>query len=136
VIEGLQLIHDGTVVASVDAPAGTDRIDLAERVSVTRGGWLAARVTSSRLIQSAFVTAMGAHSSPIYLEVPGRPTFDADDAAVIATIIDGARTWVESIAPVAPDVDRRRLLAYFETAQARFASLAVERTGGKGRRGS
>ncbi|MET1231796.1 MAG: CehA/McbA family metallohydrolase [Candidatus Limnocylindrales bacterium] len=120
VIDGLQLIHDGSVIASANAPAGSDHIDLAERVRVTDGGWLAARVTSSQLIESAFATAMGAHSSPIYLEVPGRPTFDADDAVVIATIIDGARTWVESIAPIAPDVDRRRLLAYFEAARARL----------------
>ena len=95
-------------------------------MSVTRGGWLAARVTSSRLIHSAFATAMGAHSSPVYLEVPGRPTFDADDAAVIATIIDGARSWVASIAPIAPRVDRRRLLTYFESAQARLVALAHE----------
>ncbi len=70
---------------------------------------------------------MGAHSSPVYLEVPGRPTFDAADAAVIATIIDGARTWVESIAPVAPNVDRRRLIAYFEAARAQLDALARER---------
>jgi hypothetical protein len=127
VIDGLQLIHDGAVIASADAPAGTDQITLAERVSVTHGGWLAARVTSNQLIRSAFATAMGAHSSPVYLEVPGRPTFDADDAAVIAMIIDGARTWVESIAPVAPSVDRRRLIAFFESAQAQFDTLVHER---------
>ena len=136
VIEGLELIHDGTVIARADAPTGTDHIDLAERVGVTHGGWLAARVTSSQLIQSAFATAMGAHSSPIYLEVPGRPTFDADDAAVIATIIDGGRTWMESVAPVAPHVDRRRLIAYFESAQAKLDELAQERTrGSTGREG-
>jgi hypothetical protein len=134
VIDGLQLIHDGRVVASVEASAGTDQIHLSERVPVTRGGWLAARVTSRQLIQSAFATAMGAHSSPVYLEVPGRPTFDADDAAVIATIIEGARTWVDSIAPIAPTVDRARLLAYFDSAQASLGALAQARAAGTGRR--
>ena len=43
---------------------------------------------------------MGAHSSPVYLDVPGRPSFDADDAAAIGTIIDGARTWIEQVATV------------------------------------
>ena len=90
VIEGLELIHDGAVVAANHASAGTDRLDLTELVTVSRGGWLAVRATSSRLIRSAFATAMGAHSSPVYLEVPGRPAFDANDAAVIGTIIDGA----------------------------------------------
>jgi len=127
VIEGLQLIHDGAVVASTDAPAGTDRLDLTERVAVSRGGWLAARVTSSRLIESAFSTAMGAHTSPIYLEMPGRPAFDAADAAVIGTIIDGARSWVESIATVASSVERRRLAGYFETSRAQLDELIRER---------
>ena len=130
VIEGLELVHDGAVVASTNAPAGADHLDLTERVSVTRGGWLAARVTSSRLIQSAFATAMGAHTSPVYLEVPGRPPFDAADAAVIGTIIDGARTWVESIATVASNAERRRLAGYFKRNRARLDELIRERASG------
>jgi hypothetical protein len=127
VIEGLELIHDGAVIASTRSPAGADRLHLAERVSVSHGGWLAARVTSSRLIRSAFATAMGAHSSPVYLDVPGRPAFDPGDAAAIGTIIDGARTWVTSIATVASDAERRRLAGYFETGRARLDALVDER---------
>ena len=48
---------------------GVDRISLAERVAVSKSGWLAARVTSREQIHSGFATSMGAHSSPIYLEV-------------------------------------------------------------------
>jgi hypothetical protein len=120
VIDGIELIHDGAVVASVGAPGGTDRAVLEERVRVTRGGWLAARATSGRHIHSAFATAMGAHTSPIYLEVPGRPRFDPDAAAAIGTIIDGARTWVESIATVASDADRRRLAGFFASSRAQL----------------
>ena len=82
VIAGLELIHDGAVIASTDATPGTDHLELTARVRVSRGGWLAAKVTSGGLIHSAFTTAMGAHTSPVYLEVPGRPTFDAGDATV------------------------------------------------------
>ena len=130
VLEGLDLIHDGAVVASTRAPGGTDRVGLSESISISRGGWLAARATSSSLIQSAFSTAMGAHTSPVYVEVPGRPAFDAEDAAVIGTIIDGTRTWVETIATVATDIERRRLTAYFETSRASLDELIRERTGG------
>ena len=62
--------------------------------------------------------------SPVYLEVPGRPAFDAGDATAIATIIDGARTWVESIAPIAANADRRRLIGYFDAARAQLEALA------------
>jgi hypothetical protein len=67
---------------------------------------------------------MGAHSSPVYLEVPGRPAFSQADATAIGMIIDGARTWVERIATVASDAERRRLAAYFETGRARLDELA------------
>ena len=130
VIGGLELIHDGVVVASTSAPGGTDRLDLGERVSVGRGGWLAARVTSDHVIPSAFATAMGAHTSPVYLEVPGRPAFNAADAAVIGTIIDGSRTWVESIATVATDAERRRMATYFEASRARLNELIRDRAEG------
>ena len=40
---------------------------------VSRSGWLAARVTSRAHIHSAFSTSMGAHSSPVYLDVGGQP---------------------------------------------------------------
>jgi hypothetical protein len=141
VIGGLELIHDGAVVASASASAdagalghadsasGVEDLALSERVAVTHGGWLAARVTSPHAIHSAFVTAMGAHSSPVYLEVPGRPGFDPEAAAAIGTIIDGARTWVDQIATVAPGVDRRRLDDYFASSRERLDELTRERSG-------
>src|SRR5262245_52558324 len=63
VIGGLELVHDGRVIASAGgSDGGVDRLRLEERVQVTTGGWLAARVTSRERIHSAFSTAMGAHS--------------------------------------------------------------------------
>jgi hypothetical protein len=128
VIGGLELIHDGAVIASSTAHDGVATLALEERVAVRRGGWLAARVTSRHTIHSAFATAMGAHTSPVYLEVPGRPTFDAESAAAIGTIIDGARTWVRSIATLGPGVDRARLDGYFAASRARLERLIRERS--------
>ena len=128
VIERLELIHDGRVVASTTAGAGEERISLSERVHVTKGGWLAARVTSREQIRSGFATSMGAHSSPVYLEVPGRPAFDPDDAAAIGTIIEGARTWVERVATVRSPGERERLAAYFDSSRARLEELVRSRS--------
>lgn len=132
VISGLELVHDGVVVASASAatgaPDGVAELELAQRIAVNRSGWLAARVTSGHVIHSAFVTAMGAHSSPVYLDVPGRPCFDPEAVEVIGTIIDGARTWASSIATVGPGVDRRRLDRYFESSRARLDELIRERS--------
>jgi hypothetical protein len=111
VIDGLELVHDGQVIARSEGRA-TDRLTLTERVPVTASGWLAARVTSPDTIRSGFATNMGAHSSPVYVEGDGRRAFDADDAAAIGTIIDGARTWIEQVAPI-DTPERRATLAGF-----------------------
>jgi hypothetical protein len=129
VIDRLELIHDGVVVAATSV-GGDASVRLADRLTVSKSGWIAARVTSNEQIQSGFATAMGAHSSPVYLEVPGRPTFVAADAAAIGTIIDGARTWVETIATVRSAAERTRLAAYFTRSRATLDALVRERTGG------
>jgi hypothetical protein len=129
IIGSLELVHDGKVVATSAGSVDTEWTTLTERIRVSRSGWLAARVTSRHRIHSAFTTAMGAHTSPIYLEVPGRPAFDAADAAAIGTIIDGSRAWVETIATVISGVERRRLSGYFDIARARLDDVVRERGG-------
>ncbi len=62
-----------TAIVATVTGAGVDRLTLHERVTVTTSGWLAARVTSRKSIHSGFATSMGAHSSPVYLDVR-RPT--------------------------------------------------------------
>jgi hypothetical protein len=127
VIDGLELIHDGVVIAAVRG-GGVERLALAEPVTVTRSGWLAARVTSAEQVRSAFATSMGAHSSPVYLEVPGKPAFSATDAAAIGTIIDGARTWIEGIAPVRSPSERARLARAMASSRALLDDLIRRRS--------
>jgi hypothetical protein len=129
VIDRLELIHDGAVVA-VATGGGVEGAILSERVSVSTSGWLAARVTSREQIHSGFATSMGAHSSPVYVEVPGRPVFAADDAAVIGTIIDGARTWIETIASVRSPEERARLASYLAASRATLDDLIRDRSRG------
>jgi hypothetical protein len=126
VIDGVELIHDGAVVAATRG-GSTDGLSLKESVAVRTSGWLAARVTSDAQIYSGFSTSMGAHSSPVYLDVPGRPAFSPDDAAAIGTIIDGARTWVETIAIVRTPAERTRLAAYLRSSRAALDDLVSER---------
>ena len=106
---------------------GGDHASLSERVTIARSGWLAVRVASREQIHSGFATSMGAHSSPVYVDVPGKPAFAADDAAAIGTIIDGARTWVEQIATVRSPAERARLAAYMASSRARLDDLVRER---------
>jgi hypothetical protein len=126
-IDRLELVHDGRVVASTSA-GGADLATIGERVEVSKSGWIAARATSRSEILSGFSTGMGAHSSPIYLDVPDRAAWAADDAAAIATIIDGARTWVEKVAVVRSAAERTRLAAHLEASRRTLDKLARERS--------
>jgi hypothetical protein len=127
VIDGVELIHDGVLVAAARRRSA-DRLSLTERVTVRTSGWLAARVVSDAQIHSGFATSMGAHSSPVYLDVPGRPAFSPDDAAAIGTIIDGARTWIETMATVRSPAERTRLAAYLRSSRTTLDELVRERT--------
>jgi hypothetical protein len=126
VIDRLELVHDGVVVAATSASDGLGA-SLAESVRVAKSGWLAVRVTSREQIHSGFATSMGAHSSPVYVEVPGKPAFAPDDAAAIGMIIDGARTWIEQIATVRSPAERARLAAYMAASRAKLDDLARDR---------
>jgi hypothetical protein len=128
IIDGIELVHDGHVIAH-STGSTTDRLTLTERVPVATSGWLAARVTSPETIRSGFATNMGAHSSPVYLEVDGRRPMAVDDAAAIGTIIDGARTWIERVAPVHSVGDRQRLAEFFSSSRAALDALV--RSGGR-----
>ena len=127
VIDRLELVHDGVVIAATSAH-GADRATLSERVTVSKGGWLAARVTSREQIHSGFATSMGAHSSPVYVDVQGKPAFAPDDAAAIGMIIDGARTWVEQVATVRSPEERTQLAAYMAASRQKLDDLVRERS--------
>jgi len=121
-------VRDGNLITGQQNFSGAETARLSERIAATKSGWLAARVTSREQILSGFSTSMGAHSSPVYLEVPGKATFAPEDAAAIGTIIDGARTWVETIASVASPAERARLAAYMASSQATLDKLVRERS--------
>jgi hypothetical protein len=116
VIDRVELVHDGRVIATAGG-SRADRVVLRERVRVERSGWLAARVASDSFIHSAFATSMGAHSSPVYLDVAGRRPWNDEDAAVIGTIIDGSQTWVETIAATRSAAQRAELADYFASSR-------------------
>jgi hypothetical protein len=117
VITGLELVINGAVVAAVRPPAAAAEVLLEETVAVSSSSWIAARSRSDRVIQSAFATSMAAHTSPVYVDVAGRPLFETADADAILTIIDGTRTWIETLATIRDGAERERQIAYLREAQ-------------------
>jgi hypothetical protein len=117
VISDLEIVLDGRVVAHVGAGSPTAELVLDQELVIETGGWLAARSRSPHHIESAFATSMAAHTSPVYLEVAGRPARPPeDDAAVVEQVILGARTWVADVAAVASAAERDRMTAFLDGA--------------------
>ena len=141
VISNVDLVVNGRVVAGSSTGAGggpgagSTELTLHERVEVEAGAWIAARSRSGYEIQSAFTSSMAAHTSPVYVEVDGRPLIPAaDDIDVVEQVIAGARAWIADLAAVAKPEERVRMLGFLDASLAAFRRRSRGGTPGGGRR--
>src|SRR5262249_29057965 len=97
-IHRVEIVRNGVVVAQREEPAGAREITLKEKIRVDGPGWLAARCISKLGPTTAWGFKVLAHTSPIYLQVPGLDFFSPTAAAYLMTLIEGSQTWVEALA--------------------------------------
>jgi len=121
VVSAVEVVLDGRVVAATDPGAPGSEVVLRERITVERSGWLAARSRSPHAWPSAFATSMAAHTSPVWVEVPGRPRPPADMTQPLA-LVDGTRAWLETLAPIADERDLARFRAQLAEAERQLRS--------------
>ncbi len=113
----LEVVLNGKVVASREEAGGTQSLKLAEKVTVKGPGWLAARC-GSRVAAARFGVA--AHTSPVYLVMPGQDVFSAPAAAYFLKLIEGTQLYVEKLA-IRPDQPRlARIVNVLKEAHARL----------------
>jgi hypothetical protein len=103
-IHRLEVIFNGKVVAAQEEPTGARTIHLTEKVKVEGPGWLAARCSSQSPRTTAWNFKIAAHTSPVYVQVPGRELFSSEAAAYFLKLIDGAQMYVETLA-TRPDAE-------------------------------
>ncbi|HEU0139709.1 MAG TPA: CehA/McbA family metallohydrolase [Bryobacteraceae bacterium] len=94
-IHRLEIVRNGEVVASQVEERGARELRLSETIEVSGPGWLAARCFSR--FQSSG-SRIAAHTSPVYITVPGRELFSAPVASYMLRLIDGADSWVRELA--------------------------------------
>ena len=98
----LQIVCSGEVVASSDSTAGNRRLELRERMTLKRGGWIAARAggpgyTDSPGHRDVWNRGIIAHTSPIYVSCANSPElFDAATVQYMLTLIDGSLTHIRA----------------------------------------
>ncbi|PYV10028.1 MAG: hypothetical protein DMG23_09035 [Acidobacteria bacterium] len=119
-IHSLEIVFNGKVVAAREEHGGTRQMTLRERVQVSGAGWLAARCASRLGPSVAWPYGIEAHTSPVYVRVPGQELFSASSAAYLLTLIEGAETWAQNLA-TRPDAERlARVLKVFGDARDRL----------------
>jgi hypothetical protein len=119
-IHRLEVIFNGRVVASRDEPAGAREIHLTEKIKVEGPGWLAARCSSHYGPTTGWHFKIAAHTSAVYIQVPGKDLLSPEAAAYFLKLIDGAQSYVETLA-TRPDAETfTRVRKVYADARAEF----------------
>jgi hypothetical protein len=113
----LEVVWNGKVVAQKEEAGGTRQMKLSERVAVKGAGWLAARCVS-RVPAARF--GVSAHTSPVYVTIPGEDVFSAPAAAYFLKLIEGTQIYVQNLG-VRPGKERfERVAKVLSDAHARL----------------
>jgi len=122
--ERLEIVQDGLVV-SERSTAQYLAAKLEAVIAVQRSGWIAARITAGdHKTEAGFATF--AHTSPVYIEVPGKPPSKVEAARAFVKEIEESSDFIRKSYRFAKDADRALALGRFEEARRFYAKLATE----------
>lgn len=123
----LEVIHNGRVIRSAK-PSGKRHVaTLDEPVEVDRGGWVALRAHGRNMLPYGatwWQMPVFAHSSPIYLDMPGRPADAAESANLFLDHLGYLERWVEQKAKFPTAESKSEALARVAQARAVYEKLA------------
>jgi TolB protein len=109
-IKSLELIVSGVAIPANSATNNAGELILDQEVKLDRAGWLAVQCTSAN--RSAWAGPMfGAHSNPIYVEMPSQPLDARADAEYFLAWIDRLHADLKARdrIPVSPDHVKKQL---------------------------
>jgi len=113
----LEVVLNGKIVASREEQAGSLEMTLKEKVPLSGSGWLAARCASKLGPITSWALGIQAHTSPVYVTVPGQELFSAPAANYFLTLIDGAEAWARNLATRPGPEQMARALQVFTDAR-------------------
>ncbi len=127
--EVLEILVNGKVVRTVK-PAGSDfNAYIEDAIEVDRGGWIAARAHGPKMLDYGatwWKMPVFAHTSPVYLEMKGRPAPAAESAGLLLDQLGYLERWAESRANFPRREDRAEALRYIAEAKAIYEKRARE----------
>lgn len=125
--EVLEIIYNGQTVRKVK-PAGKNySAVLQEKIEVERGGWIAARAHGPKMLEYGrtwWKMPIFAHTSPIYIDMPGRPAPAAESARLFLDQLTYLQRWAESQAHFPTADNKKEALSLIAQAQVIYRELA------------
>jgi hypothetical protein len=115
----LELVANGQVVAGIEASGSPASALLEGAFEMPASGWLATRCLGQPVHGGYDADVeLTAHTSPIYIQVPGKPQpTDPFTLAYLTEQLDRMRTWVEKEARCENDRQRGDLALIFQNAR-------------------
>ncbi len=125
--EQLEIIHNGAVIRTVQ-PAGDHFLAaIDETIEVDRGGWIAARAHGRKMLPYGatwWQMPVFAHSSPVYLDMPGRPALARESARLFLDQLGYLQRWAERQARFPTPENRAEVLSRIVQARGVYEKLA------------
>ena len=123
----LEILVNGKVVRSAKpADGGRREAVIDESIEVERGGWIAARAHGRTMLPYGatwWMMPVFAHSSPVYLEMAGRPADARESAGVLLEQLSYMERWAEERARFPTAENKREALALLGKARAKYEGL-------------
>ena len=128
-IERIELVRGGEVIATKENPTGARRVSFSTEIPIEGSTWIAARAVSAVRLPYNQDIPLFAHTSPIYVDVPGRPISPPEDAAYFAEQCGLAIEWARSTAKLLDESQRQEMIELYEEARQIYLDMA-EASGG------
>jgi len=113
----LEVVVNGKVVAKTSSKKGAKSLKLRASTKIHRSSWIAARCGSRALAYHCWPIHLGAHTSPVYVNVGGADMFSPSDATYMVTLIDGGLTYLDTLSVRYEEKRHREMKAIFRKAR-------------------
>jgi hypothetical protein len=123
-VDWIEVVMGGKVVARKNNESGAASLALGAELTVSQSTWVAARAYSASLQPYQISPVLGrpgiplmAHTSPIYINVDGKPPRSPEDAEVLMRETDRAIEWARTNAVYLDELQRQEVIALYQRAR-------------------
>jgi hypothetical protein len=113
----LEVVVNGKVVAKTSSNKGTKSLKLRATTNISKSSWVAARCGSRLLAYHCWPIHLGAHTSPVYVNIAGEEMFSPSDASYMVTLIDGGLTYLDTLSVRYDEQRHKEMKAIFQKAR-------------------